>query len=67
LVERDQPVVGAPEKQPNDENDKKDDDKQSAATDRKFVHKIDNVSVSNRLGKRSPSQTCYRPRARRKK
>src|ERR1700720_1987079 len=67
LVERDKPVVGAPEKQPNDENDKKDDDKQSAATDRKFVHKIDSVSVSNRLGKRSPSQICYRPRARRKK
>src|SRR5260370_38080335 len=67
LIERDQPVVSPPEKESNDENDKENNDEQPAATDREFIHKIENISATNRSGNRWPSQPGYRPRTRRRK
>jgi hypothetical protein len=67
LLQTDQPVIRAPEEQPDDEGNEDDDDDQSAATNRKFIHKIDKELSANRSGNARPSQTRYRPKTSRKK
>jgi hypothetical protein len=42
LLQTHEPIVSAPEKEADNECDEKDDDQHSAATDREFVHKIEN-------------------------
>ncbi len=43
LLQTDQPVVSPPEKEADDESKEDENDEESAATDRKFVHKIDKI------------------------
>ena len=56
LIEGDEAIVTAPEKEADDEGEEQHDHQHPAATDGKLVHKIDNVIRGHRSGNRRISQ-----------